>query len=77
MYRGSRHLGKITGPITPPISSASATGVRNASVGTGASGGQSWNVQSGRYKKPARLKYIRGLPHTPMETNKQTGYAYA
>jgi hypothetical protein len=30
-------------------------------------------VQSGRYKKPARLRYIRGLPQTPMETNKVQG----
>jgi hypothetical protein len=27
--------------------------VQNASVGAGASGGQSWKGQSGRYKKPA------------------------
>jgi hypothetical protein len=46
--------------------------VRDASVGAEASGDRSWNVQSGRYKKPARLRYIRGLPRTSMETNKQT-----
>jgi hypothetical protein len=75
MYRGSRHLGKITGPITPPISSnfrrwsAERVGRRG-----GASGVQSWNVQSGRYKKPARLKYISGLPRTLMETNKQNTF---
>jgi hypothetical protein len=43
--------------------------VRDASVGVEASGGQSWNVQSGQYKKPARLRCIRGLPQMPMETN--------
>jgi hypothetical protein len=46
--------------------------VRNESVGARVSGGQSWNVQSGRYKKPARLGYFRGLPRTPMERKKQT-----
>jgi hypothetical protein len=39
--------------------------VRNASVGAGASGGQSWDVQSGRYKKPVRLQY------TDVHGNKQ------
>jgi hypothetical protein len=42
--------------------------VRDASVGAEASGGQSWDVQSGRYKKSARLRYIRGLPRTPKQT---------
>jgi hypothetical protein len=35
MYRGSRHLGKITGPIPRPYVPASAARVRNASVGAG------------------------------------------
>jgi hypothetical protein len=53
MYRESRHLGKIPGPIPRPYISTSAARVRNASVGAGASGGQSRNVQSRRYNKPA------------------------
>jgi hypothetical protein len=52
MYRGSRHLSKITGPYSPPTSSNVAARVRNESVEAGASSGQSWNVQSGRYNKP-------------------------
>jgi hypothetical protein len=49
--------------------------VRNASVGAGASGGQSWNVQSGRYNKPAGCSTpvaCRGRPCK--QTNKQTTY---
>jgi hypothetical protein len=49
MYRGSRHLGTITGPIPRPLVPTPAARVRNAIVGARASGGQSWNVQSGRY----------------------------
>jgi hypothetical protein len=53
MYRGSRHLGKIIGPYSRPYVPTSAARMRNASVGAGAPGGQSCNVQSGRYNKPA------------------------
>jgi hypothetical protein len=40
-------------PYSRPQVPTSAARVRNASVCAGASGGQSWNVQSGRYSKPA------------------------
>jgi hypothetical protein len=53
MNRGSRYLGKIIGPYSRPYVPTSAARVRNAFVGAGASGGQSLNVQSGRYNKPA------------------------
>jgi hypothetical protein len=58
---------------SPPIVSTSAARVRNASVGVGASGGQSWNVQSWRNNKPAGCSTpvaCRGRPCK--QTNKQT-----
>jgi hypothetical protein len=54
-------------PVLPrPQVPTSAASVRNASVGAGASGGQSWNVQSWRYNKPVSLQY------TDAHGNKQT-----
>jgi hypothetical protein len=47
--------------------------VRNASVGAGASGGQSWNVQSGRYNKPVGCSTSVACRGRPLkQTNKQT-----
>jgi hypothetical protein len=46
-------LGKIPGPHSPPISSNFRRQSAERVNRRGASGGQSWNVQSGRYNKPA------------------------
>jgi hypothetical protein len=49
--------------LFPPIVPTSAARVQNASVGAGASGGQSWNVQSGRYNKQAGCSTPVSLSH--------------
>jgi hypothetical protein len=77
MYRGSRHLGKITDSYSPPISS----NFRRWSAERVVRRGGIWRPELERPKravqKASRLQYIRGLPRTPMETNKQTNKAFA
>jgi hypothetical protein len=43
--------------------------VRDASVGAEASGGQRWNVQSGLYKRPPRLRYMETKKYLSFKTH--------
>jgi hypothetical protein len=72
MYRGSRHLDKIIGPYSRPEVPTSAARVGNASVGAESSGGQSWNVQSGRYNKPAGCSTPVACRGRPWKQTKKT-----